>query len=66
MADMIGIGNANAERPSSPKKNMDWRQLCAAAAVEQDSGKLTVLVDQLIQALDDRNPHLATIAHVAH
>ena len=34
-------------------KSSDWRQLCAAAAREQDAAKLTCLVNQLIRALDE-------------
>lgn len=38
----------------------DWRALCAAAATEEDSAKLTSLVTQIIQKLDEhraqRNP----------
>jgi len=30
----------------------DWRELCAAAANETDSTKLTSLVQELIEALD--------------
>lgn len=33
-------------------KSTDWRQLCAAAASEQDAVKLSCLVSQLIVALD--------------
>ena len=29
-----------------------WRELCAAAAVEEDSAKLSGLVDQIIKTLD--------------
>jgi hypothetical protein len=45
--------SANAEGTMN-----DWRQLCAAAATEQDSAKLTSLVNQIIKALDDQNPRL--------
>lgn len=34
-------------------KSIDWRELCAAAAREQDAAKLTCLVNQLIQSLDE-------------
>jgi len=30
----------------------DWRDLCAAAANEKDTAKLTCLVDQIIEAFD--------------
>jgi hypothetical protein len=30
----------------------NWRQLCAAAAVEEDSAKLASLVDEIIKTLD--------------
>jgi hypothetical protein len=33
----------------------DWQQLCSVAAVEQDSQKLTCLVNQIIKALDERS-----------
>ena len=36
-------------------KQTDWRDLCAAAAIEPDSEKLADLVDQLIKALDERD-----------
>jgi hypothetical protein len=32
----------------------DWRDLCAAAAIEPNSERLADLVDQLIRALDER------------
>ncbi len=31
----------------------NWRQLCAAAAVELDSEKLVVLVDQILRAFEE-------------
>ncbi len=34
------------------KMNTDWRELCAAAASEQDAAKLTCLVNQIIDAFD--------------
>jgi len=33
----------------------DWRQLCAAAAVELDSEKLVALVDQILRAFEERD-----------
>jgi len=30
----------------------DWRELCAAVTIETDSMKLTSLVEELIEALD--------------
>lgn len=33
----------------------DWRELCAAAAKEEDSAKLTGLVNQIIKALDEES-----------
>jgi hypothetical protein len=33
-------------------KSTDWRELCAAAAGEQDAEKLTCLVNQIIEAFD--------------
>jgi hypothetical protein len=47
-----------AESKSSEGNGNDWHQLCAAAATEQDSTKLTFLVNQIIKALDERNPRL--------
>lgn len=38
-------------------KSTDWRQLCAAAAREQDAVKLTSLVNQLIRAIDETLAH---------
>jgi len=40
-------------RIESPKK--DWRELCAAAANEPDSERLVSLVNELLQALDERD-----------
>jgi hypothetical protein len=31
----------------------NWRQLCAAAAVELDSKKLVALVDQILRAFEE-------------
>lgn len=36
----------------SEKESIDWRALCAAASVEEDSTKLATLVDQIIKTLD--------------
>jgi len=33
-------------------KRTDWRTLCAAAAKEKDAAKLTCLVNQIIEAID--------------
>jgi hypothetical protein len=33
----------------------DWRELCAAAAEEPDSEKLVSLVNQILQAFDERD-----------
>jgi hypothetical protein len=33
----------------------DWRELCAAAAVEPDSEKLVALVNQILRAFDERD-----------
>lgn len=38
-------------------KSTDWRELCAAAASEQDAVKLSCLVNQLIVALDRTMAH---------
>ena len=32
-------------------ESTNWRELCAAAAVEQDAAKLTRLVKQIVQAM---------------
>jgi hypothetical protein len=37
-------------------ESTDWRDLCAAAAKEEDSAKLTSLVNQIIKAFDERTP----------
>ena len=42
----------NYGRESSVK---DWRELCAAAAVEPDSEKLVALVDQILHAFDEHD-----------
>lgn len=34
----------------------NWRELCAAAAVEQDTAKLTRLVKQILQSMDRTFP----------
>jgi hypothetical protein len=34
-------------------KGADWRELCAAAASEDDATKLTSLVNQIIEAFDE-------------
>lgn len=38
-------------------RSNDWRELCAAAAKEQDAAKLTCLVNQIIEAIDQTLPH---------
>jgi hypothetical protein len=47
-----------AQDKNAKSSSSDWRELCVAAATEQDSTKLTNLVDQLIKALDERTPRL--------
>jgi hypothetical protein len=37
-------------------KKTDWRDLCSAAANEQDAAKLTYLVNQIIEAFDRAVP----------
>jgi hypothetical protein len=37
-------------------EDTNWRDLCAAAAVEQDTAKLARLVKQIIQAMDRTFP----------
>jgi hypothetical protein len=36
-------------------KHKHWRELCAAAAEEPDSEKLVSLVNQILQAFDERD-----------
>ena len=45
----------------SESRSKDWRELCAAAASENDPKKLGLLVEELIRALDERQSQL----HVA-
>jgi len=33
----------------------DWRELCAAAAIEPDPEKLVTLVQQILEAFDERD-----------
>ncbi len=35
------------------RNQKDWRELCAAVANETDSNKLSLLVQELIKALDE-------------
>ncbi len=43
-------------------RNKDWRELCAAAANEQDVRKLTSLVNQIIEAFDRaRTPGVSSV-----
>jgi hypothetical protein len=37
-------------------KSSDWRELCAAAAREEDAEKLACLVNQIIEAFDQSLP----------
>jgi hypothetical protein len=39
----------------SNKNKSDWRDLCAAASEERDADKLARLVDQILQAFDERD-----------
>ncbi len=41
-------------------RSSDWRELCAAAADEQDAAKLTCLVNQIIAAFDESLPPRTT------
>lgn len=43
-------------------KGSDWRELCAAAIKEQDAAKLTSLVDQIIEAIDQSFAHSHTLS----
>ena len=36
-------------------KRKHWRELCAAAAAEPDSEKVVSLVNQILQAFDERD-----------
>ena len=38
----------------SESAKKDWRELCAAVASENDPKKLELLLEELLQALDDR------------
>jgi len=40
------------ERTVTERNSKDWRELCAAAAKEFDSQKLSSLVEQILQELD--------------
>jgi len=53
-----------AEGKSVESNANDWRQLCAAAAKEQDGTKLTSLVNQIIKALDESNPRFRRTATI--
>ena len=55
MENRVKEGNAMAE-----SKNNHWRELCAAAAKEEDPKKLSLLVRQIVKALDERTPHSDT------
>jgi len=37
------------------RNRKDWRQLCTAAAAELDPEELVMLVQQILQAFDERN-----------
>jgi hypothetical protein len=43
-------------------KRIDWRELCAAAVQEQDSGKLTRLVDEIIRTIDQKRARSQTLS----
>jgi hypothetical protein len=40
-------------------KSNEWRRLCAIALKEQDPERLTSLVNQILDALDERDSRLA-------
>lgn len=40
-------------------KGKDWRELCAAAAVEPDPKKVASLVNQILQVFDERDQGVA-------
>ena len=41
----------------------DWRALCKAASVEQNSDRLMALLTELIEILDDRKDRAPTGTH---
>ena len=43
-------------------KGKDWRELCAEAAQEPDSDKLISLVNQILQAFDEKDDHDKKVA----
>ena len=43
-------------------KGKDWRELCAAAAEEPDSEKLVSLVNEILQAFDERDKQCSSPA----
>lgn len=49
----------------SERKNSgtDWRELCAAAVKEPDSEKLVSLVNQILQAFEERDQAVTLSGH---
>jgi hypothetical protein len=45
----------------SDRKRKDWRELCAAVSNERDSTKLTLLIQELIVALDEQTGERASL-----
>jgi glucose-6-phosphate dehydrogenase assembly protein OpcA len=45
-----------------PNHGKDWRELCAAAAKEPDSKKLVSLINQILEALEKRDPLAAPLS----
>jgi hypothetical protein len=38
----------------SERRKKDWRELCAAVSNERDSNRLSLLIQELIEALDEQ------------
>ena len=47
----------------SESNKKDWRELCAAVASENDPQKVTLLAEELIRALDERQSQLYVATH---
>jgi hypothetical protein len=52
----------------SERKQKDWRELCAAVSNERDSTKLSLLIQELIEALDERwgKPSVYAVPRSSH
>jgi hypothetical protein len=49
----------------SESKKRDWRELCEAAATENDLKKRELLLEELLRALDDRQSQSQVAVHQA-